>query len=452
MKFYFKQICMLALAVLALSFISSPSETQQVWTQTFTTKKYSGHFALGFLRNVQNARFMAQSQKQSFLMATTPIPGNYSMRNQAGPVENQGQCGSCWDFSLTSVLRGTLMMAGHDPGRLSFNYLLDCDTQMQGCNGGNFSAAQMLVSPDGPPAYGTDGQYTGQQAACTPSSPIAMATAYHMLGTNGSPSFKDIAYVVGVLHRPVSVDVTATNLWQSYSGGVYNGCDDENPNDINHMVSIEGYSCESSVDSNGNCVFDTNGNLPPGVGYWIIRNSWGTSWGDHGYITTKATDQNGNRCNSVATDALYFDVASSPNPPPPPPPSPSPNPPPNPPPQPAPSVASTPSLNGQSTLNVTNPYQTITFSFDVSNFPNAAATYYEVIGPNINFSQQNGIMPDPRHLAGTILPITKGGFYFMPARSLPGWGTYYFRVIPLNSTGQTAVGQFSNTAVLNLHP
>jgi C1A family cysteine protease len=55
-------------------------------------------------------------------------------------------------------------------------------------------------------------------------------------------------------------------------------------------------------------VFDADGNLPAGVGTWIVRNSWSTMWGDRGYITTKATDKKGNRCNSIATDALYFDL------------------------------------------------------------------------------------------------------------------------------------------------
>jgi len=273
--------------------------------------------ATGLLRTQESIDFLASAPKKSFTKATVPLPGKYSMRGNAGPVEDQGSCGSCWDFSLTSVLRGTLMMANHkDPGRLSFNYLLNCATEQQGCNGGDFPAAAHFISPKGAPAYGSDGAYTGTAESCQAETPIASATNYHLLGTDlgvnptgATPSFKDVAYIVGVLHLPVSVDVGATMSWQFYMGGTYSGCDSEDPKDINHMVSIEGYDCETSVDASGNCVFDANGNLPAGVGTWLIRNSWGTSWGDQGYITTKATDAQGLRCNAVATDALYFDAA-----------------------------------------------------------------------------------------------------------------------------------------------
>ena len=284
--------------------------------RTYTTRYYPVHHARGFVRQKSAFQFFATTPRVSFTSPNAKVPAAFSLRNQASPVEDQGQCGSCWDFSLTTALRDTLLMHdGKDPGRLSFNYLLNCDTQQQGCNGGDFTAASMLVTPQGAPKYGSDGDYTAMDSQCVQEPPVASAVSYKLLGNDGgefpnspTPSFQDIAYVVGVLHQPVSIDIAADYNFESYSDGVYNTCSDETPSDINHMVVIEGYDCETSVDQNGNCVFDKNGNLPPGVGTWLIRNSWGTSWGDNGYITMNATDSSGNKCDEVASDALYFDV------------------------------------------------------------------------------------------------------------------------------------------------
>ena len=283
---------------------------------TYISQTYAEKHATGYVHSRRAHAFLAASPRSSFTASTSAIPSTHSLRGQAGPVEDQGQCGSCWDFSLTSSLRGTWIMAGKDPGRLSFNYLLNCAPTQGGCDGGDFSAAEFLVAPQGAPAYGSDGNYSGQNGSCVSASPVASAVAYTLLGTNfgavptgTSPSFKDIAYVIGVLHQPVSIDVAVDDNWENYSAGVYNGCSNEDPANINHMVVVEGYNCESAVDSSGNCVFDSQGNLPPGVGTWLIRNSWGSSWGDNGYITTKATDKDGKACNAVATNALFYTLS-----------------------------------------------------------------------------------------------------------------------------------------------
>ncbi len=299
------------------AFAISKKQRKPNFISTYTSRVYHSYHATGFVRQSRaSMRFLETTPHVSFVAPKVKIPGSFSLRGEAGPVENQGMCGSCWDFSLTTALRGTLMTNGHDPGRLSFNYLLNCDTQMQGCSGGDFSAAQMFVSPLGAPKYGSDGPYTEMQGQCIKEKPVASAISYKLLGNDlgqipnaPAPSFEDIAYVVGVLHQPVSVDVAADNNWENYASGVYNDCSDNNVSDLNHMVVIEGYNCETSVDKNGNCVFNKKGNLPAGVGTWLIRNSWGTDWGDNGYITMKATDSStGARCDAVATDALFFQV------------------------------------------------------------------------------------------------------------------------------------------------
>ena len=157
-----------------------------------------------------------------------------------------------------------------------------------------------------------------------------------------------------------------------------------------------------------------------------------------------------------ARSLCWFKPASVVNPPPPPPPNPPvPNPPPPPPPPPQPpvnGVASTPLIDGQEVVTSNNPNKTVSVSWDVRNISGAAGIYFEVLGPNKEFSEPNGTTPDPQALPGTSLSRTSGRLNISPARQLPGWGQYKIRVIPLDRSGRNAVGRFSNPAILNLNP
>lgn len=309
---------------------------------TFKTKVHKEKHFKGYKKSHNKSA----SPKVSFLAKAELLPKTGTTVPCATPVENQGQCGSCWDFSLTGTLRDSLACNGpRDPGRLSFNYLLDCATEQSGCDGGNFNAADHLMNPAGPSNYDS-WPYTGNAGRCQSFPVAASANASHMLGGDNGPSFKDIAHVISVLNQPVSIDVAVVGAWESYDGGIYNECSG-GTSDINHMVIISAYDCETAVDANGNCVFDENGNLPNGVGTYTIKNSWGPDWGgEGGYIRTKATGDDGSKCNAVATDGLYFDVDARPTPP-------APTPVPPTPPAPCPSCAPDPGLSfnwWQSTL------------------------------------------------------------------------------------------------------
>jgi C1A family cysteine protease len=278
--------------------------------KNFRTIEHGHKHHKGLKRHEHAKKFLRDSKKlKRSHLGASPIPKSISLRGTAGPVEDQGQCGSCWDFSLTTVLRGTMILANQDPGRLSFNYLLNCDTDDYGCNGGDLSAAEWLIQGgkgiQGDYSYDR-APYSGSQGKCVKGKAIAQAAGYQLLGDNNGPSFYDIASQISQNH-PVSTDVAAgSGEWENYSGGVYNVCQG-GENDIDHMVVIEGYDCEGSVDSSGNCALDPNGNLPPGIGTYLVRNSWGP-WGDAGYITMKVTDINGNRCNQIGHDALVFEL------------------------------------------------------------------------------------------------------------------------------------------------
>lgn len=270
---------------------------------TFTTKEYRETHGLGLKRTPGSVIFLSSLPKHP-LMRDSVVPGKFDLTPLVSPPENQGSCGSCWDFSLTKALRSALMLAGKDPGVLAFNYLLNnCGPgpKMWGCGGGDFDAGQSFISGAGPWLESQD-PYQETETRCKSGLPVA-GTSIKMVQVGGeSPSFKELAQAISQ-KRMLSIDVAVAGSWGSYSGGIYNG----NGSGINHMINLVGYDCETSVDASGNCVFDSSGQ-PQNGGYLIVMNNWGTSWGERGYMRTRWGR------NEIATTAVYFDVGEVPVP------------------------------------------------------------------------------------------------------------------------------------------
>ncbi len=124
-------------------------------------------------------------------------------------------------------------------------------------------------------------------------------------------------------------------------------------------------------------------------------------------------------------------------------PNPNPNPTPTPTNPPTPTgIANAPTIRGSDV--VTNINARLEFTYDVSSFPGAKGIWLEFTRPNRDFSEPNGVNPDPGRALGAALAGNRGGFFIIPATQLPGWGNYSVRIIPLDSTGRRAVGKFSN--------
>jgi len=213
---------------------------------------------------------------------TLPSSINWTEKGWVTPIKNQGQCGSCWAFSTTGALEGQMFNKTGTLVSLSEQNLVDCCTTNQGCNGGVMDNAFQYVRQNG----GLDSEqsypYTGKQGTCSyrASNSDAVCSGWTDVTSGDEQSLQQAVATVG----PVSAAIDASSKkFQLYRSGVYS-----NP------------SCSSSALDHGILVVGYGSY--EGQPYWLVKNSWGTSWGMKGYFML-ARDQN-NMCG-IATMASY---------------------------------------------------------------------------------------------------------------------------------------------------
>jgi len=196
------------------------------------------------------------------------------------PVKNQGQCGSCWAFSTTGGIEGAWEISTNQLVSLSEQQFVDCDKSSNGCGGGLMSSAfQWAESQD----LCTEQEYSYE--AVDGSCRANGCTGISAGGITGykSVSSSKSALESAITKGPVSVAIEADqSAFQFYTGGVMSGtCGTQ----LDHGVLAVGYDSES----------------------WIVKNSWGASWGESGYIRLT---NNGNQCG-ILNSAAYPVVSSS---------------------------------------------------------------------------------------------------------------------------------------------
>jgi C1A family cysteine protease len=211
---------------------------------------------------------------------TDKVVGDIDWRTQGAvtPIKDQGQCGSCWCFSTTGMIEGCVKVDGGSLVSLSESELVDCATGY-GCSGGwPYQAMQWVINNGGlcsEAAY----PYTPYQQTCrkTQCPNVATLSARTEVAVGNEADLANKCAQYG----PISVCIDAGHSsFQSYRSGIYYepNC---SPNNLDHAVVAVGYSSQ---------------------GYWIVKNSWGTSWGQAGYIWM-SKDRN-NNCG-IATNAWY---------------------------------------------------------------------------------------------------------------------------------------------------
>jgi C1A family cysteine protease len=213
-------------------------------------------------RNRPSAETGSSRQKRQ----TVPASWDWRSQGYVTPVQNQGQCGSCWTFSAAGAMEGALYKKNKVLPNISEQNLVDCvlGYGSDGCNGGWMTDAYDYSSKN----KGVDSEssypYKALQGTCkyTTAGNVGNVTKYTYTKANDEADLKAKLYSVG----PIAVAVDATYM-QSYTAGVFQ-C--TNYTDVNHGVLLVGYGTDTSLGD-----------------YYLIKNSWGTSWGESGYIRVK---------------------------------------------------------------------------------------------------------------------------------------------------------------------
>jgi len=180
-------------------------------------------------------------------------------------VKDQGQCGSCWAFGAVASMEAAHFEKHGSTLQMSEQQVVDCDTRDSGCNGGWYDWAWKYIDGEGGLEAQADYPYTAREGSCKAGQNSFVTS---LSGCVGGPNYfcdnhglvGDEAELQKMLNdRPVAVAVDATPF-QFYSSGIL---DCRSFHSLNHAVFAVGYEDGS---------------------HWIIKNSWGTSWGESGYV------------------------------------------------------------------------------------------------------------------------------------------------------------------------
>ncbi len=242
---------------------------------------YSGMSSSEFaehMRFAANREFLSKisvaEPEPSYLRSVQALPASVDWRTKGAvsKVKNQLSCGSCFSFSSTGSLEGAYAIKFGNLVSFSEQQILDCDNikvEPQGnlgCNGGNMEPTLQWIGKNGglcteeayPYVSGTTKQAGTCQKTCSKISGSAVSKTVEVAPKS------DSAMMTALAQQPVSIALEADQpAFQLYKSGVFTAPCGTN---LDHGVLVVGYGTDNGLD------------------YYIVKNSWGTTYGENGYI------------------------------------------------------------------------------------------------------------------------------------------------------------------------
>ena len=207
------------------------------------------------------------------------LPSSFDWRNVSGvnyvsPIRDQAACGSCYAFASMAIIEARLRIATNNRLQPVFSPqdVVSCSEYAQGCEGGFPYLIAGKYAEDFGVVEESCFPYLGQDAPCTEKKGCQRyyGTNYFYVGGFYGGCNEEVMMVELVNNGPIAVSFEVYDDFMNYKGGIYQhtGLEDKfNPWEItNHVVLVVGYGQEN------------------GTPYWIVKNSWGTAWGENGYF------------------------------------------------------------------------------------------------------------------------------------------------------------------------